>query len=119
GRLPGSVFRMRSASRGRPGTPPQRRRHPLGGTAGTRRHHEGRREGRDERRRTWRRREAGEVAVAVPKRKMSRSNTRHRRSQWKAAVPTLVACERCHEPKQQHIACPSCGTYNKRQVLEV
>jgi uncharacterized protein len=89
---------------------------------GTRRHHEGRREGRDERRRasvSTRRREAGEVAVAVPKRKMSRSNTRHRRSQWKAAVPTLVACERCHEPKQQHIACPSCGTYNKRQVLEV
>jgi large subunit ribosomal protein L32 len=57
--------------------------------------------------------------VAVPKRKMSRSNTRHRRSQWKAAPVSLVACERCHEPKQQHIACPSCGTYNRRQVLEV
>lgn len=28
--------------------------------------------------------------MAVPKRKMSRSNTRHRRSQWKASVPTLV-----------------------------
>ena len=28
--------------------------------------------------------------MAVPKRKMSRSNTRHRRSQWKAEVPTLV-----------------------------
>ena len=27
--------------------------------------------------------------MAVPKRKMSRSNTRHRRSQWKAQVPTL------------------------------
>ncbi|KNE82743.1 MULTISPECIES: 50S ribosomal protein L32 [Streptomyces] len=57
--------------------------------------------------------------MAVPKRKMSRSNTRHRRSQWKAAVPTLVSCERCHEPKLQHIACPSCGTYNRRQVLDV
>jgi large subunit ribosomal protein L32 len=31
-----------------------------------------------------------EPAVAVPKRKMSRSNTRHRRAQWKAAVPDLV-----------------------------
>ncbi|MET0965208.1 MAG: 50S ribosomal protein L32, partial [Nakamurella sp.] len=30
--------------------------------------------------------------MAVPKRKMSRSNTRSRRSQWKAAVPTLVTC---------------------------
>jgi large subunit ribosomal protein L32 len=28
--------------------------------------------------------------VAVPKRKKSRSNTRHRRSAWKASAPTLV-----------------------------
>ncbi|MGX1880515.1 50S ribosomal protein L32 [Streptomyces sp. NPDC055287] len=28
--------------------------------------------------------------MAVPKRKMSRSNTRHRRAQWKAVTPQLV-----------------------------
>ncbi|GAB3383328.1 50S ribosomal protein L32 [Amycolatopsis echigonensis] len=28
--------------------------------------------------------------MAVPKRKMSRSNTRSRRSQWKATAPDLV-----------------------------
>ncbi|WP_149181905.1 50S ribosomal protein L32 [Streptomyces sp. TRM49041] len=28
--------------------------------------------------------------MAVPKRKMSRSNTRHRRAQWKADTPQLV-----------------------------
>ncbi|SDK20934.1 50S ribosomal protein L32 [Nonomuraea jiangxiensis] len=28
--------------------------------------------------------------MAVPKRRTSRSNTRHRRSQWKATVPDLV-----------------------------
>ncbi|MFI0352575.1 50S ribosomal protein L32 [Actinomadura sp. 9N407] len=28
--------------------------------------------------------------MAVPKRKKSRSNTRHRRSQWKAQTPDLV-----------------------------
>ncbi len=28
--------------------------------------------------------------MAVPKRRMSRSNTRHRRSAWKAAAPDLV-----------------------------
>ncbi|MER5325196.1 50S ribosomal protein L32 [Streptosporangium roseum] len=28
--------------------------------------------------------------MAVPKRKTSRSNTRHRRSQWKATAPDLV-----------------------------
>ena len=57
--------------------------------------------------------------MAVPKRKTSRSNTRHRRSQWKAAVPVLVACDRCRQPKLPHVACPTCGTYNKRQVLDV
>ncbi|MCX4776002.1 50S ribosomal protein L32 [Streptomyces sp. NBC_01264] len=29
--------------------------------------------------------------MAVPKRKTSRSNTRHRRAQWKATTPQLVA----------------------------
>ncbi|GGZ43551.1 50S ribosomal protein L32 [Streptomyces poonensis] len=29
--------------------------------------------------------------MAVPKRKMSRSNTRHRRAQWKASAPNLVS----------------------------
>ncbi|MEU1402794.1 50S ribosomal protein L32 [Streptomyces sp. NPDC005728] len=28
--------------------------------------------------------------MAVPKRKMSRSNTRHRRARWKASTPRLV-----------------------------
>ncbi|WP_183099987.1 50S ribosomal protein L32 [Nocardioides pelophilus] len=28
--------------------------------------------------------------MAVPKRRMSRSNTRHRRAQWKATAPDLV-----------------------------
>lgn len=57
--------------------------------------------------------------MAVPKRKMSRSNTRHRRSQWKATAPTLVACDRCGSQKLPHTACPTCGTYAKRQVLDV
>ncbi|WP_410650440.1 50S ribosomal protein L32 [Amycolatopsis sp. cmx-4-54] len=37
--------------------------------------------------------------MAVPKRKMSRSNTRSRRSQWKAAVPDLVPIKVNGEPK--------------------
>ncbi|MFD5284825.1 50S ribosomal protein L32 [Streptomyces rubrogriseus] len=28
--------------------------------------------------------------MAVPKRRMSRSNTRHRRARWKASTPDLV-----------------------------
>jgi len=63
--------------------------------------------------------------VAVPKRRMSRSNTRARRSQWKAAAPTLVTCANaaCRAQHLPHVACPSCGQYgargNLRQVLEV
>jgi len=55
--------------------------------------------------------------VAVPKRKMSRSNTRSRRAQWKATAPQLVACQNCREPHLPHTACPTCGTYNRRQVI--
>ncbi len=59
--------------------------------------------------------------MAVPKRKMSRANTRDRRSQWKTAAPTLVTCPNraCGEQKLPHTACPSCGTYNNRQVTAV
>jgi large subunit ribosomal protein L32 len=59
--------------------------------------------------------------VAVPKRKMSRSNTRARRSQWKTTVPTLVACSNraCGELKPPHVVCPTCGQYDGRQVVGV
>ena len=57
--------------------------------------------------------------MAVPKRRMSRSNTRSRRSQWKATAVALVACKRCRQPKLPHVACTVCGTYNDRQVINV
>jgi len=56
--------------------------------------------------------------VAVPKRKMSRSNTRHRRSQWKTTPVTLTACPVCARPKQPHLACRACGAYNGRSYAE-
>ncbi|WP_139979363.1 50S ribosomal protein L32 [Nocardioides litoris] len=41
--------------------------------------------------------------MAVPKRRTSRSNTRHRRAQWKATpadlVPVVVAGETHHVPR--------------------
>jgi large subunit ribosomal protein L32 len=50
---------------------------------------------------------------------MSRSNTRSRRAQWKAAAPTLVTCENraCRAKKPPHTACPTCGTYAGRPVV--
>jgi large subunit ribosomal protein L32 len=56
--------------------------------------------------------------VAVPKRKMSRSNTRSRRSQWKTTAVTLTTCPRCRAPRQPHVACPSCGEYRARTYSE-
>ncbi|GAA2303843.1 MULTISPECIES: 50S ribosomal protein L32 [Glycomyces] len=56
--------------------------------------------------------------MAVPKRRMSRSNTRHRRSQWKATPIQLVECPQCHAKKRGHQVCEVCGTYKGRQVLE-
>jgi len=50
---------------------------------------------------------------------MSRSNTRSRRANWKTTVAPLVSCSRCGEPKLAHVACPACGTYNNRDVLDV
>jgi large subunit ribosomal protein L32 len=57
--------------------------------------------------------------VAVPKRRMSRSNTHSRRAQWKATAPALSTCPRCKQAKLSHVACPTCGTYNGRQVIAV
>ena len=58
--------------------------------------------------------------MAVPKRKMSRSNTRARRSQWKASAPTLVRCpNRAYgEMVLPHTACSNCGQYQNRTVVE-
>lgn len=46
--------------------------------------------------------------MAVPKRKMSRSNTRHRRSQWKATpaalAPVVVNGETFQVPRRLHRA---------------
>jgi large subunit ribosomal protein L32 len=55
--------------------------------------------------------------MAVPKRKMSRSNTRHRRARWKAAAPALSPCP-CprREMIPSHRACTHCGLYRGRQV---
>ncbi|MBM3723187.1 MAG: 50S ribosomal protein L32 [Actinobacteria bacterium] len=55
--------------------------------------------------------------MPVPKRKTSRSNTRHRRSAWKTTPPTLAMCECGRTKKLSHQVCPECGRYRGRQVL--
>ena len=49
--------------------------------------------------------------MAVPKQKQSHARTNKRRSQHKAAAPTLNACPTCHSPRRPHRVCPVCGSY--------
>lgn len=57
--------------------------------------------------------------MAVPKRKTSRSNTRHRKAMWlKTAPPTITKCGQCGQDTRPHTACATCGTYRGRQVME-
>ena len=44
--------------------------------------------------------------MAVPKRKVSRARRDKRRSShWKLAIPGVVACPKCGEPRLPHRAC--------------
>lgn len=59
--------------------------------------------------------------MAVPKRKTSRSNTRHRRSQWKAKLPQInktVGRDGRPEFSVPHRV-DADGEYNGRRVLDV
>ncbi len=58
--------------------------------------------------------------MAVPKRKLSRSRTRHRKAQWmKTSAPTYAVCKRCKAHTRPHTVCATCGTYAGREVVEV
>lgn len=57
--------------------------------------------------------------MGVPKRRVSHARQGERRSHLALALPKLEACPHCHESKQPHHACPNCGYYGGRQVLEL
>jgi len=56
--------------------------------------------------------------MALPKKKISKSRGRKRRTHQKAEVPNLSACPQCSEPKLPHHVCPNCGYYKGRPVVE-
>jgi large subunit ribosomal protein L32 len=58
--------------------------------------------------------------MPVPKKKQSRSRRDKRRSQNSKYTPRSMArCSRCGAPRLPHRACPECGFYKDRIVLEV
>jgi large subunit ribosomal protein L32 len=58
--------------------------------------------------------------MAHPKRKHSKARSRTRRAVYygRLKAPTTMACDNCNETKLMHRACPNCGHYRGRQVVE-
>jgi len=54
-----------------------------------------------------------------PKRKTSKGRRDRRRSHLALQPVVLVECTQCHEQRLQHHVCPTCGTYDGVQVLEM
>lgn len=49
----------------------------------------------------------------------TKSHSHNRRSHHAIVSPKLIACEKCHTPKLPHRVCKTCGTYAKREVVDV
>jgi len=57
--------------------------------------------------------------MGVPKRRVSHARQGDRRSHLAISLPNLEECPHCHQQKRQHHACPTCGYYAGRPVLEI
>ncbi len=57
--------------------------------------------------------------MGVPKRKTSKARRDKRRANHAVAVPALGCCSQCNEMHLAHRACPNCGYYKGRLVLEL
>ena len=57
--------------------------------------------------------------MANPKRRQSKSRQKKRRGATRWRAPVLKSCPECGTTVPGHIACPACGYYNGRQVLNV
>ena len=57
--------------------------------------------------------------MGVPKRKTSKMRLRTRKAANRWHAPKLGTCTQCGATLRSHTACPACGTYRGRQVLDV
>jgi len=54
-----------------------------------------------------------------PVKRHSKSRRDKRRSHDFLKFPATSVCPQCSEPKLPHHACPSCGSYKGREVINV
>jgi large subunit ribosomal protein L32 len=52
-----------------------------------------------------------------PKRRHSKRRKNQRRAHDHLTAPAVTKCPNCHEMKQPHRACPHCGHYKGREVM--
>jgi large subunit ribosomal protein L32 len=55
----------------------------------------------------------------LPKKKLSRSRTRRRRSHHAKAIVNYATCPRCNSPKLPHAACDNCGFVRPGLSLQI
>ena len=55
--------------------------------------------------------------MAEPKKRTNNSKQGMRRMHDKVYSCAIVACEKCHEPKERHAVCRNCGTYKSKTVI--
>lgn len=53
-----------------------------------------------------------------PKRRHSKRRTSNRRAHDHLHALSLAECPNCHERKLPHRACPKCGYYKGREVID-
>jgi large subunit ribosomal protein L32 len=57
--------------------------------------------------------------MALPKRRLSKTRGRKRRTHDRLSAPAVSKCPNCGQPAQPHRLCPHCGQYRGRDVVVV
>ena len=55
---------------------------------------------------------------ALPKKKLTRARRGRRLTAYKLKPIHAASCQRCRSAKLPHTACPQCGYYRGRQVVD-
>jgi large subunit ribosomal protein L32 len=59
------------------------------------------------------------IDMAVPKKKTSKSRKNMRRAHDFLTTQSVSSCPQCKSPKLPHRACPTCGTYKGKEVIDL
>jgi large subunit ribosomal protein L32 len=57
--------------------------------------------------------------MGLPGHRRTSSHKRRRAAHFALKKLSLAACPKCKEPMMPHRACPSCGTYAGRKVVDL